>query len=270
MIRILLVLYFILASLRYRVAPWRFFQLNGQYFNEEKGLFSKLDIDRIIPERWRLRQEQDDGITLPASFPVFVEPEWGQNSYGVFRADSAEMLQEIRTDNRRIRIPFLLQGAAQGSLELEIFYIRSARDFADYAILTVTETVHSGGERLPVNSVHNPPTQYRDRTTEFAEAELQQLWGILCNIGCFRIARVGLRTDSLQEMLAGNFQIIEINIFLPMPLSLLDTAVSWREKHRFIVRSMAAAARMVATIPPDQKNRRIFFRKLRMHYRLTS
>ncbi|NOR24925.1 MAG: hypothetical protein GQ542_11140 [Desulforhopalus sp.] len=58
----------------------------------------------------------------------------------------------------------------------------------------------------------------------------------------FRIARVGVRANSIEELLAGNFHVIEVNIFLPMPLVLLDSQRSWAEKHRFIRESMKGAA----------------------------
>lgn len=268
MIRILLVVHFILAAIRLGVAPWRFFQLNSIYFNEQKGLFSKLDLDFLIPEKWRLPQVLDDGNFQPARFPVFVKPEWGQNSHGIHRADSPEMLEEIRKRNSRIKTPFIIQDAARGGREFEVFYIRSADNVDKYSIITVTETENSGADRFPVNSVNNPDSSYHDRTKEFTITELHQLWEHLKTMGRFRIARVGLRADSMTAMLEGDFQIIEINIFLPMPLSLLDETIDWSDKYRFIQESMTAAARMVGTIPEDETKKKIFFRKVRAHYRV--
>ncbi len=268
MLRFLLIIYFIAASIRHRVVPWRFFQLNCEYFNEEKGLFSKLDIDRVIPSRWRLPQQLDDGISQPFPFPCFVKPEWGQNSHAVFRADSSGMLREIRRKNRSINVPFMLQQAALGKREFEIFYIRSTASPAHPEILSITETLNHSGEILPINSVLNPHSEYRERTTEFSTQERDQIWNIIGNIGRFRMARVGLRANSLHDVTEGAFQIIEINIFLPMPLSLLDRSKNWRDKHHFITNSMNAAAKIVGTVPTAQHGRNIFLRKLRAHYRV--
>jgi D-alanine-D-alanine ligase-like ATP-grasp enzyme len=268
MIRFALISSFILASLRYRVAPWRFFQLNQDYFNEEKGIFSKLELDSVIPFFWRLHQEVDDGVSMPQAYPVFVKPEWGQNSYAVSRADSAKMLAEIRHRNRSIKAVFLLQQAARGRREFEIFYIRSAEQFDYCSILSITETICNSGERYPIHSVLNPQSEYRDLTAQVNESELKRIWSHLESIGRFRIARVGLRADSLEAMFDGNFQVVEINIFLPMPLMLLDKKTKWKEKYHFIFKSMAAAAKMIMTLPSRQHDKRIFFRKVRAHYRV--
>lgn len=268
MLRLLIIIHFITAAIRHRVVPWRFFQMNCEYFNEEKGLFSKLDIDKVIPSRWRLPQQLDDGISQPFPFPCFVKPEWGQNSHAVFRADSADMLHEIRKMNTAIDVPFMLQEAALGRREFEVFYIRATNSPGLPAILTITETLNHSGEALPINSVLNPHSEYRERTADFSTKERGQIWDILGNIGRFRMARVGLRADNLHDIADGSFQIIEINIFLPMPLSLLDTSKSWPEKYHFIKNSMNAAAQMVSTVPAKQHGSNIFFRKLRAHYRV--
>jgi hypothetical protein len=67
--------------------PWRFFKLNSQFYNTKLKIFSKLDMDKRLPEQWKLTQYIDDGTVQPAHFPVFVKPEWGQNSKGVVRID---------------------------------------------------------------------------------------------------------------------------------------------------------------------------------------
>lgn len=268
MIRFLLIFHFILTSIRLGVAPWRFFQLNGNYFNEEKGLFSKLDIDRVIPKRFYLEQKPDDGVSKCDVFPVFVKPEWGQNSNSVVRADSQEMLDAIRRKCKRVKSKFILQKAAPGAREYEIFYIRSHEDFRQPAIFSITETENIGEDLLPVNSVNNPFTRYRDRTGELSSAEKCNLWSYLEDIGAFRIARVGLRANSITDMLKGKFKIIEINIFLPMPLCLLDDRIDFVDKNRFIIKSMEMAVRMVRAIPDTQKSKRIFFRKVQAHYRV--
>lgn len=84
----------------------------------------------------------------------------------------------------------------------------------------------------------------------------------------FRIARVGVRANSIEELLAGNFHVIEVNIFLPMPLVLLDSQRSWAEKHRFIRESMKGAARLAGNGFRPKKRYPIFFRQLIAHYKV--
>lgn len=269
MIRFLLVFYFIITAFYHRVFPWRFFYLNSRFFNREKGLFSKLDIDQLIPARFRLQQQLDNSQFFPEHYPVFVKPEWGQNGCNISRADSEKELQEIRKKNQKIPSRFIIQEVAPGRKELEIFYTRSVADFNQYSILSITE-VFSDNENYPIHSVHNPHSQYKDYTSQFSHEELEQLWRIVSSIGKFRLARVGLRTNSKQALLAGEFKIIEINLFLPMPLSLLDPHTPWEEKHRFIRSSMKATALLVGTIPKQEQHGSIFFRKMYTHYRMRS
>ena len=99
MMRVALVFWCIVYSLRCRVAPWHFFQLNSGYFNSTKSIFSKLDMDRFIPERWRLQQLEDDGDTAP-EFPVFLKPEWGQNAHGIFFIRNGDELDEAKNKSR--------------------------------------------------------------------------------------------------------------------------------------------------------------------------
>jgi hypothetical protein len=75
----------------YKSKPWRFSQLNKKYFNEEKGIFSKLEIEENIPLKWKLKNlliksnkdisSLKEEITKKFSFPIFLKPEWGQNSH---------------------------------------------------------------------------------------------------------------------------------------------------------------------------------------------
>ena len=156
MVRFLLIIRFIYAAVRHGVAPYRFFQLNARYFNEQKGIFSKLDIDQLIPERFRLWQKPDNGDNS-FSFPVFIKPEWGQNSHSVSRADNPEQLARIRNAIRRGGVDYIIQEAAPGKREFEIFYIRSAENFQQAAIFSVTETVNEKDGELPVNSINPVP-----------------------------------------------------------------------------------------------------------------
>ena len=77
-ITILMVLTYIACCVRIGTAPWKYFQLNARHFSGERGIFSKMAIDDLIPERWRLSQTIDADSVVPDSFPVFLKPEWGR------------------------------------------------------------------------------------------------------------------------------------------------------------------------------------------------
>lgn len=270
MLRPLLVFWLILYSLRYRTKPWNFFQLNSKHFNRDKNIFSKLDLDDHIPVKWRLHQIIDDGSVIP-EFPVYVKPEWGQNSHGVQVAKNLSDLQHyrMRRGKKKNEVAYLLQQVAPGIREFEFFYVRAATDLDSYAVCSLTETVNSSGNKLVVNGVHNRDSRYLDLAEKIGEKALGDLWNMLGSIGLYNIARIGMRADSLEELLAGNFSIIETNIFLPMPLMLLDEKVRFSKKYQFIKKSMRASALLAATGHWKEARREpIFFRKMIAHYKV--
>lgn len=268
MIRILLVFWLILYSLRYRTRPWNFFQLNRKYFNLKKNIFSKLEQDEHIPSKWRLLQNIDDGRIIP-KFPVVIKPEWGQNSNGVVIARNLEELEQNRQERPSGGVNYLLQQIAPEKREFEFFYIRSVQNIDRYAVASLTETVNFSGEELVVNGVHNGNSAYKDLRLRLSEKELCHFWEMVKSIGCFKIARIGMRADSLEKLLQGEFHIMEINIFLPMPLMLLDRGKKFSEKYAFIKESMKAAALLGANEKVTPKSRQpIFFRNLIAHYRV--
>lgn len=267
MLRPLLVFWLIAYSLWYRTRPWNFFQLNSDYFNGEKNIFSKLDLDQYIPRQWRLRQVVDNEENIPR-FPVFMKPEWGQNSHGVRLVKGLDELNVLRRKRSGENVTFLLQESATEIREFEIFYVRLAENQEDYAVLSVTETVNQSGELLPVNGINNIDSSYCELTEMFRESDLKTLWAMMNTIGFFRIGRVGLRAHSIEELLAGNFHVIEVNIFLPMPLVLLDKNMAWAKKHQFIRKSMKESARLAKVSGQPKKRYPIFFRQLIAHYKV--
>jgi len=267
MIRALLVFWLILYSLRYRTRPWNFFQLNSSYFNSNKKIFSKLEIDALIPKKWQLAQVIDSGGPV-SGFPLFAKPEWGQNGHGVAIVNDQHELQSLRKRYAGKKVTYLLQEPATGKREFEFFYIRDADNQANCTILSLTETINSSGRDLVVNSFLNKNTTYLDLMDELGQKRLNELWQMLQEVGCFRIARVGMRADSLDDLCQGQFQIIEINIFLPMPLMLLDPGIRFSKKHLFIKNSMKAAARLGKIAGNLERREAIFFKKLVAHYRV--
>ncbi|MCG8380969.1 MAG: hypothetical protein MJA28_01935 [Gammaproteobacteria bacterium] len=259
--RSLLVIIYILSCIRYRAKPWLYFQLNAEYFNRDKGIYSKLEMDCRIPEQWRLAQSLDCG-QMPGKYPVFLKPEWGQNARGVYRVDNRAALEKFRAASVASRLPYLLQEAAPGCREFEIFFIPSSTSPENAAVLSITEVLNTQDDKLPVNGIYNPHTRYEDITDQFSETELTLIWQHMRQLGAFRIARVGLRTDTTAQLVSGCFHIFEVNLFLPMPLMLQSHNVSAREKFHFIRGTMGHLARITRAIPSRRHYPSIFFRKL--------
>lgn len=233
---------FMLISVLIGTKPCKYFQLNARWFDGENGIFSKMDIDRLIPSRWRLDQRFDDGSFIPEAWPVFVKPEWGQNAAGVRRANNASELGAIRQEIADEEIRYLVQQAARESREYEVFWIR-APESGKFAVMTVSEALNSG-EPYPVNSVHNPATRYQDITDQFSGEELFALEALMREFEDFGIARASLRADSKEDMLAGRFHVIEINLFIPMPINMLDSRYRWWETLAMVWNYMVALARV--------------------------
>lgn len=264
-IRVCLVVWYLLACLRYRVIPWNYFGLNSRYYNRGKGIFSKLEMDAVIPERYLLNQYYYDPDKIPARYPVFLKPEWGQNSNGIVRVHTKKAYKAFRNVSSAAKLPFIVQEAAVKKTEFEIYYLRSPDNGNNAAFLSITEVIDTGKTPYPINSIHNPCTCYRDITDTFSGRELEAIWDCLRRIGNFRMARVGLKADSRKGIITEDFQIVEINLFLPMPLVLLSDNVGLIEKQRIMQQTMFIAARLARDIPGKESGRHIFFQKILPH-----
>jgi len=253
----LMVVTYIVCCLRIRTAPWKYFQLNARYFSEREGIFSKLQLDALIPDEWRLPQQLDSPDHLPAGYPVFLKPEWGQNAAGIHRADDLCALLRLRRELSDRPERYLIQDAAPGAHEYEIFGIDSTRDGSAHEVLTVTEAVNTR-ERFPINSKNNRDTRYVELTDRFDDAERHTLSGYLSELGQFGISRLSVRATSREALLAGDFKVIEVNLYVPMPINLLDDAYDWSMRWRFIRRAMMALALSTRAIVPVERPRAIF------------
>lgn len=260
-ITIIMVVTYILCCFRIATAPWRYWQLNAHYFSKEKGVFSKLQMDELIPDRWRLPQSIDNGLTEPERFPVFLKPEWGQNAHGIHRADNMAELVKLRAQIADQPKRYLMQEAASGKREFELFSIDSDREDARHDVFTVTEAINDR-EQYPVNSKYNRFTCYSDITSQFSSDQKSKLSAYLSEIGKFGISRMSVRADSTDALVNGDFQVIEINLFLPMPINLLDSTYTWREKWRFILPAMMSLAHATRLIKPVDQPQAIFTRMM--------
>ncbi len=159
-----------------------------------------------------------------------------------------------------------MQYAAHEKQEYEIFYIRDSDNKACLSTLNITQSLNHSGERYPVNSIYNKNTMYQDITPDFCDKELDILQTYLQELPPFRIARVGLRADSKEALLAGIFHIIEVNLFAPFPIHLLDNRVSKKSKYKFIKDNMKHLVKVSATTPKNHFNHFVFSRKIIKHY----
>lgn len=259
-----LIFHYIIWSIRLGIPPWYYFQINAEWYNKKKGFYSKIDMDARIPKKWRLEQDYFDKNNLPEVFPVFLKPEWGQNSNGIIKINNKQDFLNFNPINGKI--PYILQYAAHEEKEYEVFYIRDATHKNCLSALNITQSLNRSDERYPVNGIHNKDTVYQDITQGFCEKELDILQTHLQELPPFRIARVGLRANSKIDLLSGLFHIIEINLFAPFPIHLLDNSISKKTKYKFIKDNMKYLVKVSNTTPKKHFNRFVFFRKIIKHY----
>ncbi len=267
-IRLLLFFRFLWACICFRVKPWNYFQLNAAFFNREKKMFSKLDMDELIPAPWRLNQYVYHPDRFPESYPVFIKPEWGQNARGIVRVHNPNEYLDFLAALKKTDIPFLVQEAACAANEYEIYYLRSNSNKNEYGFLSVVRVKNQSNNGLPINSIHNPDTGYEDITGRFSSTDLDRIWSVIKQIGDFKMARVGVKANSIQELLNKKFKVVEINLFLPMPLVLLSDNVNETQKYKIVKKTMTLAAKLVKQIPKAQINHRIFFQKMTAHFKV--
>jgi len=184
-----------------------------------------MDIDQLIPVEWRLEQRYEDEKWMPQRYPVFLKPEWGENAAGIYRADNLNQLTECRDQIKNSKVDYLIQSGATESREFEIFTLRDHKDNSTYSIMSITEALNER-EQNPVNSINNQDTCYQDITDRFSVKQKQILWNIVERIGSFGIARLSVRSDSIDDLLVGKFHVIELNLFTPMPIHMMDKKYS--------------------------------------------
>ncbi|BAS67480.1 hypothetical protein [Bathymodiolus septemdierum thioautotrophic gill symbiont] len=263
-----LIFHYIIWSIRLGIPAWYYFQINAEWYNKKKGFYSKIDMDARIPKKWRLEQYYFDKNNPPSAFPVFLKPEWGQNSNGIIRIDNEQ--EFLNFNPASSKIPYILQYAAHEKKEYEVFYILDAEDKTRLSTLNIAQSINGSDERYPVNGINNKNTLYQDITQEFSVKELDILHVYLRELPSFRIARVGLRANSKEDLLLGLFHIIEINLFAPFPIHLLDNSVAKKTKYKFIKDNMKHLVKVSNTTPKEHFNRFVFFKKIIKHYQSKS
>lgn len=267
LIRCLLVLHYLLFCCRFLTIPWRYFQLNARYFNKDKKIFSKQDLDAITPPAWRLAQYIDSPASQPSSYPVFAKPEWGQNSAGVICIHNAQQLAALRASPDYQNQAYLLQEAATGKIEFEVFIVKSPQSDNDFAVMSITQVVNASNARFPVNGIYNTDTSYEDITAQLSLKDQQGLWLELRKMGDFNIARFSLKADSLADLLKTRFKLVEVNLYVPMPLSLLSHNLTRLQKYKLLYNTTHCLAQLAQQLNATKATQNIFFNKLIASYR---
>jgi len=275
-IRIKIVLYFILYALSKGIKPWRFFQVNAKYFNEEKKIFSKYEIEENIPSKWKLKNYILDNKNNPKiwekyilynyKFPLFLKPEWGQNSYGIYRVDKEKELNKYLKKIKNQNTTYICQELASYKWEYEILYIKKKHADTENLIFSATQTIDSSWEKNSIQWIHNN-SKYIEITNNFTQEEIKIINDKIKKISKFNFARIWLKADNIKWIIDWNFKIFEINIFLPLPLNLLDNNISEKKKNIFLkkfVKALAIITREVSNKKPKQ----IFWNMIKKHYNI--
>ena len=257
-INVVMITTYIVDCFAIGTGPWKFFQLNAPHFNSEKGIFSKIDLDDMFPEEWRLSQRYDADDYLPEEYPVFLKPEWGQNAGGIHCARNIDELTAIRRELRDSRVPYIIQQAAPEKREFEIFAIRSLETMDRPHVFTITEVINDVDE-YPINSVQNPGTSYREITQDLDASQLEQLWALTGRIGRFTLSRLCARANTVEDLLAGRFHIVELNLYNPMPMHFMDSKYSPLQIWRMIWRDVTTLARITKNLDPEQEVKPVYW-----------
>ncbi|MDX2319316.1 MAG: hypothetical protein QNK26_01830 [Moritella sp.] len=248
--------------MRFLTIPWRYFQLNARYFNNQKKIFSKQDLDAITPLEWRLKQYIDRPELIPAHYPVFAKPEWGQNSTGVSCIHNYAELEALRVSPSYQVQNYLIQEAATASIEFEVFVVKHPTTTGQFAVMSITQVINNSTDKFPVNGIYNHETQYQDITPQLRPTEQQALWQELNRMGDFTIARYSLKANSLGALLQRQFKLVEVNLYVPMPLSLLSHNLTRLQKYQLLYKTTYSLAQLAQQLNSKKVTQGIFFNKL--------
>lgn len=262
LIRGLLILHYMVFCLRFLTIPWRYFQLNARYFNNQKKIFSKQDLDALTPAEWRLKQYIDKPELAPTRYPVFAKPEWGQNSTGVHCIHNYTELAALRASPGYHVQNYLIQEAAIGTIEFEVFVVKHPLQVGQFAVMSITQVINNSTDKFPVNGIYNNDTRYQDITHQLTPTEQQQLWQELSRMGDFTLARYSLKADSLAALLQRQFKLVEVNLYVPMPLSLLSHNLTRLQKYQLLYKTTHSLAQLAQQLNSTKVTQGIFFNKL--------
>lgn len=240
---------YIVSCIVVQTRPCKYFQLNASWFNQKKGVFSKLDLNSLFPEKWRLDIDILDFQLQPTQYPVWLKPEWGENASGVLCARNHDEFQKFKDKILKSKRCYLVQRSATGCREFELFTVWESPDSSDPAAFSMTE-VKNQNNLCPVNGIYNQQTSYHDLTAELQSNQASAILKSIKSLGRFPLSRLCIRANSIEDVVNGQFQIIEINLFTPMPIHILDARYTNRERLSMILKMMRSLAK--ATRNRDQ------------------
>lgn len=268
--RIKIILYLIYYSLRQGVNPYLFFQIHTRYFNLEKWYFSKYEIEKDIPNKWKLesiyieKKTTKEEILKNFNFPLFWKPEWWQNSHGItYIKDSTDLITFIQKTKDK-KIQYLVQKSSIYLNEYEICFSKDPDNISEVIIHSIVQSVN-----VPwtfISWIH-AKTQYIEVMVNYSQEEINQLKTYILEVGDFTLWRIGLKANSCEEMIDWKFQIFEINIFIPLPLKLLANNISIEEKEDFL-RYWTLTLSQLTKIRKKTPYIEIFLRQIILHYKI--
>lgn len=260
--------YFTLWCLKSWINPRNFFQIHAKFFNEKKWIFSKLDLESHIPEKWRLTSYKvtswDTVLDLKKQhgFPFIWKPEWWQNAHWVRMIRDENDLENFLYETKNSEISYLVQEYSDFDKEFEVSY---TKDHSwEISIWSIVESKNI--DNTNINSIHGK-TKYHELLDTVSSDDIEKIKRILLQLNDFKLARVGLKADSISDFISEKFKIYEINIFIPLPLILLADNISSWKKHNFL----KAYTKNMTTLTKHReksKYKEVFFRKIFLHYKI--
>lgn len=268
--RLQITLFFIYYCLKIRTNPWAFFQIHAHFFDVEKWIFSKYDIEQAIPEQWRLgsyrvnNSDTTESILQHFELPLFWKPEWGQNAHGISYIESKNELKIFLKKSRWSDVGYVIQEACDYAKEYEICFSKDPDNLDTIVIHSLVEAENMDG--VHISSIH-AETRYKEVLHEIDMAQCETIAEHIESMWDLFVGRVGMRANSLQDIVDGNFKVFEINIFIPMPLKLLAYNVDQSQKDIFLHKWTQTLAGLTKQ-RPKHAYREVFLRKIWRHYKI--
>lgn len=273
MLKLRIIIYYIYYCIKIWAKPWRFSQFNAEFFNDSKWIFSKYEIEENIPEKFKLKSifllssdsisTQKQNIISNFKFPIFLKPEWGQNSHWIIFVEDKWDLDKYLKQIKRNRISYLCQESSILKNEYEILYTKDIIS-NEINIHCITKTINIYENDYPLNWIYKD-SSYVSIINQFSISDINKLKKYILEIWNFNVWRIGLKANSISDLLLWNFKIFEINIFLPMMLSIFDSNLTKDEKTTSIKNYIKSLVK-ITKYSQEKYDKPIFFRKIWRHY----
>jgi len=255
-----MICYFLQACSRYKIMPHRYFLLNIAHLDRDSKTYSKYKLNLKIPKSWQLKtflfEARDSenmafkNIKASFKYPLFLKPEYGYRSIGVYYVVSDQELKNVLQKIKKYTGNYLCQTAANKKHEYDLMYVHT-HDQTDEEFFACSRCCTPEGV---INGV-TFGTTYKNEIPKLSNQQQQQIKNHLKKIGDFGMSRISVAADSLEDVVAGKFFVIEINLLTPFPLHILDKnehrSLKKQELKRFSV-AIAKSVRHQKTRPKNQ------------------